>query len=49
VGAQIGLMNGLKITMRQMPPAVFSDVEARQGILDAVQSALDAAIDKEDA
>jgi type III secretion protein W len=46
--ARIGLLTGLKTLLRELPPRVFADAEARQTVLDAVQSALDAAIAREE-
>jgi len=48
VEAQIHFLTGLKVLMRDMPVKVFVDGDQRQTIFQAVQDALDAAIDKED-
>lgn len=46
--ARIGLLTGLKSLLRELPPRVFSDADARQTVLDALQGALDAAIAREE-
>lgn len=46
--ARIGLLTGLKTLLRELPPRVFADAESRQAVMDAVQSALDAAIAREE-
>lgn len=46
--ARIGLFIGLKGLLRDLPPAVFADGEARQTLFDALQGALDAAIAREE-
>lgn len=48
VEAQIHFLTGIKLLMRDMPVKVFVDSDQRQTIFQAVQDALDAAIDKED-
>ena len=48
VEAQIHFLTGLKVLMRDMPVKVFVDGDQRQTIFQAVQDALDAAIDKDD-
>jgi type III secretion protein W len=48
VGAQIAFHTATKAMVREMPPKVFPDQEARQAVIDAAQGALDAAIDKEE-
>lgn len=45
---QIQFMTTIKGLMREMPVQVFVDLEQRQLVLDAVQSALDTAIDREE-
>lgn len=47
--ARIGLLTGIKALLRDLPPAVFVDAEARSTTLAAVQEALDAVIGKEEA
>jgi type III secretion protein W len=47
--AQIGLLTGVKALLREMPPRVFADDEARNAVLGAVQLALDELIAKEEA
>lgn len=49
VTAQIAFHSVVKDVLRQIPPALYSDVDTRQSILNAAQEALDMAIDKEDA
>lgn len=48
VGAQIAFHTATKAMVREMPPKVFPDPEARQAVIDAAQGALDAAIDREE-
>lgn len=48
VEAQIHFLTGVKLLVRDMPVKVFVDTDQRQTIFQAVQDALDAAIDKED-
>ncbi|CAN7501583.1 MULTISPECIES: type III secretion system gatekeeper subunit SctW [unclassified Acidovorax] len=48
VEAQIHFLTGVKLLVRDMPVKVFVDADQRQTIFQAVQDALDAAIDKED-
>ena len=48
VQPQIQFLTGVKALMRDMPPKVFVDADQRQTVLQAVQDALDAAIDRED-
>ena len=48
VRPQIQFLTGVKALMRDMPPKVFVDADQRQTVLQAVQDALDAAIDRED-
>lgn len=48
VEAQIHFLTGIKVLMRDMPVKVFVDTDQRQTIFQAVQDALDAAIDRED-
>ena len=47
--ARIGLLTGIKALLRELPPSVFVDAEARSTTLAAVQEALDAVIGKEEA
>lgn len=47
--ARIGLLTGIKALLRDLPPSVFVDAEARSTTLAAVQEALDAVIGKEEA
>ncbi|WP_298208961.1 type III secretion system gatekeeper subunit SctW [Acidovorax sp.] len=47
VEAQIHFLTGLKMLTREMPVKVFVDADQRQTVFQAVQDALDAAIDKE--
>jgi type III secretion protein W len=46
--ARIGLLTGIKALLKDMPPRVFPDPEARQTTLDALQGALDALIAREE-
>jgi type III secretion protein W len=46
--ARIILLTGLKTLGRAIPLRVFPDLESRERLLDAMQEALDAAIDAED-
>lgn len=48
VEPQIHFLTGVKVLMRDMPPKVFVDADQRQTVFQAVQDALDAAIDRED-
>lgn len=48
VGGEIALQTGTKGLLRTMPPKVFPDPDSRQAVLNAVQEALDVAIDKEE-
>ncbi len=48
VQPQIQFLTGVKALMRDMPPKVFVDSDQRQTVLQAVQDALDAAIDREE-
>ncbi len=48
VEAQIHFLTGIKLLMRDLPVKVFVDTDQRQTIFQAVQDALDAAIDRED-
>jgi len=48
VEAQIHFLTGIKLLMRDLPVKVFVDADQRQTLFQAVQDALDAAIDKED-
>lgn len=47
--ARIGLLTGIKALLRDLPPSVFVDAEARSTTLAAVQEALDVVIGKEEA
>jgi type III secretion protein W len=44
----IGFLTGVKLLLRDMPVQVFADGEQRQGVFQAAQEALDAAIDREE-
>lgn len=44
----VGFLTGIKSLLRELPVPVFPDVDARQATLDAVQNALDGAIDQEE-
>ena len=46
--AQIHMLTGLKSLMRSMPERVFVDADQRQGVLNALQDALDKAIEREE-
>lgn len=48
VQPQIHFLTGVKVLMRDMPPKVFVDADQRQTVFQAVQDALDTAIDRED-
>ncbi len=48
VQPQIQFLTGVKALMRDMPPKVFIDADQRQTVLQAVQDALDAAIEREE-
>ncbi|HET8597405.1 MAG TPA: type III secretion system gatekeeper subunit SctW [Castellaniella sp.] len=45
---RVAFLSGVKAMMRELPVQVFPDPEARQANLNAVQDALDLAIDEED-
>ena len=45
---QVTFLSGVKSLMGNLPIEVFPDAEARQGVLNAIQGALDMAIDAED-
>jgi type III secretion protein W len=47
VTAQIGLLSGAKTLLRELPPRVFPDMEARGNLLTALQEALDTLIEQE--
>lgn len=47
-GARIGFQTAVKAMMRELPVKVFADADVRQTILNAVQEALDQAIDQEE-
>ena len=42
------MLTGLKSLMRSMPERVFVDADQRQGVLNALQDALDKAIEREE-
>lgn len=46
--ARIGLLTGIKTLLKDLPPRVFPDPEARQTTLDALQGALDSSIAREE-
>lgn len=48
VGASIGFQTAVKVMVRDLPVKVFADADVRQTILNAVQEALDQAIDQEE-
>ena len=48
VEPQIHFLTGVKVLMRDMPIKVFADADQRQTVFQAVQDALDTAIDRED-
>lgn len=48
VEPQIHFLTGVKVLMRDMPLKVFVDADQRQTVFQAVQDALDTAIDRED-
>jgi type III secretion protein W len=48
LGAQVSLQTGLRAVLRQLPVQVYASMEARQSVIDASQSALDTAIDREE-
>ena len=45
---RVAFLTGIKSLMRDLPIQVFPDAESRQGTLNAIQGALDLAIDEED-
>lgn len=45
---RVAFLSGVKALMRDLPVPVFPDAEARQATLNAIQDALDTAIDEED-
>lgn len=47
--ARIAFLSGVKTMLHELPVQVYPDADARQSVLNAVQEALDAAIDEEDA
>lgn len=46
--ARIGLFTGIKALMRDLPPRVFADAESRQNSFEALQTALDTVIAREE-
>ena len=48
VEGRIVFLTGVKTMLRELPVQVFPDPDARQSVLNAVQAALDIAIDEED-
>ena len=46
---QIAFYTGLKVMLRELPSKVFSDPDGREGLIKAVQGALDEAIEREEA
>ena len=46
--AAVHFLTGARNAIREMPTQVFNSLEARQGLLDAAQGALDEAIDREE-
>lgn len=48
VAAQIAFLTGSKAILRDLPVKVYPDLDARQSVLNAVQDALDIAIDREE-
>lgn len=48
VGARIRFQTAVKAMVRELPVKVFADADVRQNILNAVQEALDQAIDQEE-
>ena len=48
IPARIAFFTGLKAMIRDLPPKVFADAEAREALMRAVQGALDEAIDREE-
>lgn len=48
VAPQIAFIGGIKGLLHEMPPQVFNDGEQRFSVFNAVQEALDAAIDREE-
>src|SRR5690606_23690224 len=48
VEGRIAFLSGTKTMLRDLPLQVFPDTDARQSLLNAVQDALDIAIDEED-
>ena len=48
VAPQISFLTGVKALLHQMPVQIFVDADQRQGVFQAVQEALDAAIDREE-
>ncbi len=45
----IYFLTGIKLILREMPIKVYTDEAARASVLDALQTALDAAIEREEA
>jgi len=48
LAGRIAFLSGVKAMMRDLPVQVFPDADTRQSVLNAVQEALDVAIDEED-
>ncbi len=48
LGAQVSFHTGLRGLIRQLPVQVFASMEARQTVMEASQTALDTAIDREE-
>jgi type III secretion protein W len=48
LGAQVSFQTGLRGVLRQLPVQVFASMESRQTVIDANQTALDTAIDREE-
>ena len=48
LSAQVSFQTGLRALLRQLPVQVFASMESRQTVIDAAQSALDTAIDREE-
>ncbi len=48
LSAQVSFQTGMRVLLRQLPVQVFASMESRQTVIDAAQSALDAAIDREE-
>ena len=48
-GPTIYFLTGIKLILRELPIQVYTDEAARASVLDALQTALDAAIEREEA